>query len=101
MTKNDISFNVNPAAAFAGFGETTEQKPATTKTGRLKKKLPKPDFIKSTHYTLDEAQKKLGLCYNTFKKLLDAGEITRVRHGRPYYVPIKDVEAYLKNHFKK
>ena len=55
--------------------------------------------LKETHYTQDQAQAALGLCYNTFKKLLDAGEFQRQRHGRHYWIKKADVEAYLTRNF--
>lgn len=55
--------------------------------------------LKATHYTLDQAQEALGLCYNTFKKILDAGDLVRQRHGRHYWIKKADVEKYLARKF--
>lgn len=93
MAKNNFDISGAMAAANPIENYNTPKKPkAENATIKAAKEL------KETHYTQDQAQAALGLCYNTFKKILDAGELARVRHGRHYWIKKADVEAYLTKH---
>ena len=94
MAKNNFDISGAMAAANPIENYNTPKKPkAENATIKAAKEL------KESHYTQDQAQAALGLCYNTFKKILDAGELTRIRHGRHYWIKKADVEAYLTKHF--
>ncbi len=104
MKKNDFDISGAMAAANPIENYNTPKKPkaaaqkaATPKAENATIKAAKE--LKETHYTQDQAQAALGLCYNTFKKILDAGELTRIRHGRHFWIKKADVEAYLTKHF--
>ncbi|MCF0224799.1 MAG: helix-turn-helix domain-containing protein [Fibrobacter sp.] len=68
---------------------------------RKKENTDTPEIIRATHYTQREAIAKTGLCFNSFKKLVDAGEIKRVKFGRKYYIHKADFEAFVKHYFAK
>lgn len=90
LTAGNPIDNYNPPKTKkAAAPKAARQESATIKAAK--------DLAK-THYTQDQAQEALGLCYNTFKKILDAGEIERQRHGRHYWIKKADVEAYLNKH---
>lgn len=104
MAKNNFDISGAMAAANPIENYNTPKKP---KAAAPKAATPKAETatikaakeLKESHYTQDQAQAALGLCYNTFKKILDAGELTRIRHGRHYWIKKADVEAYLTKHF--
>lgn len=103
---NKVNFDISGAMAAANPIENynTPKKPKAAAQKAAKPKAETATIkaakeLTETHYTQDQAQEVLGLCYNTFKKLLDAGELTRKRWGRHYWIKKADVENYLTSHF--
>lgn len=45
--------------------------------------------------SIAEACGYLGICYNTFRKLLDNGDIRAVRAGRRYLFPKSNIDDFL------
>lgn len=49
-----------------------------------------------TRYTLDEAARKLGVCYMTVWRRVHRGDVRSVRLGRNHLVRLEDVRATIK-----
>ena len=52
-------------------------------------------MVEKRTYSCAEASEALGVSKNTFKRLLESGEIEFVRAGRRYLIPIANVERFL------
>lgn len=49
--------------------------------------------VRDTFYTLDEAARKMGVCYMTIYRKVRKGQVRTVRAGRSYLVRLEDLPA--------